>query len=283
VTAPPPTVLVAGHVTLDRYADEELPGGAAYYAGLAYHGLGAIVHVATAFGPEFPRAALAPVEVDAAASDRTTRFVNSYGPDGRRTQHVGAAAPPLDPGRLPAAWAQPDVLHLAPVVAEVDLARWVAWARGRFVGIGVQGWVRAVAPDGTVEQPRWEIDRGALAGVHAAAVGEDDLRGQGDLLARLADAVPVVAFTHGAKGCELLVRGRTVRVGAFRTAEVDPTGAGDVFAAGLFLALAAGEAPADAARLGAAAASIVVEGRAGAALPRIAEARRRVPAIEGDT
>jgi sugar/nucleoside kinase (ribokinase family) len=65
---------------------------------------------------------------------------------------------------------------------------------------------------------------------------------------------------------------------------LDPTGAGDVFAAAMLLALAAGQAPADAARLGAAAASIVVEGVGGEALGRIGEAwerRRRVRVERG--
>src|SRR5690606_24497023 len=102
-------------------------------------------------------------------------------------------------------------------------------------------------------------------------------RGQGDLLDRLVAAVPLVVFTHGERGCELIARGRTAaRVGVFPTREVDPTGAGDAFAAGFLLALARGAEPVDAARLGAAAASIVIEGRAGEALPRAGEAWERV-------
>jgi hypothetical protein len=62
-------------------------------------------------------------------------------------------------------------------------------------------------------------------------VGEDDLRGQGDLVARLAAVVPIVVFTAARRlrGD----RGRPARPrGVFPTREVDPTGAGDVFAAG---------------------------------------------------
>jgi sugar/nucleoside kinase (ribokinase family) len=110
-------------------------------------------------------------------------------------------------------------------------------------------------------------------------LGEDDVRGQGDLVARLARAVPLVAFTLGAQGCALLERGRTRRVGAFPTREVDPTGAGDVFAAGLLFALAGGAEPVEAARLGAAAASFVVEGVGGAELGRVGGAFSRVAGV----
>jgi sugar/nucleoside kinase (ribokinase family) len=277
--AVPPTdplsVLLVGHVTLDRRGEGFTPGGCAYYAGQAYAGLGARVRVASAAGPEFPRGALGAAEVALAPAPRTTTFHNSYRPDGVRDQRVLAAAPPLDPSHLPAGWREADVLHLAPILAEVDLLAYRRAVRARFVGLGVQGWVRRLAPDGSVLQPPWEPSADELAGVDAAVLGEDDVKGQGDLVARLAQHVRIVAFTHGAQGCELVMRGRTVKVGVYPAREVDPTGAGDVFSAGFFLALAGGAEPADAARLGAAAASICVEGVGGEALARVGEARAR--------
>jgi 1D-myo-inositol 3-kinase len=273
------SVLLAGHVTLDRTAVGVIPGGSAYYAARAYLGLGARVRVCTAAGSDFPLGALAGALVDVAPAERTTRFANTYAPDGERAQLVEAVAPPLTPERLPAEWRSPGLLHLAPVLAEVDLQAWRRAARARFCGVGVQGWVRAVAPGGAVVQPRWEVSAQDLCGVDAACVSEEDLCGQGDLLDRLAAAVPVVALTKGASGCEILARGRRARVGTFPTREVDPTGAGDVFAAAFFLALARGADPVAAAREGAAAASIVVEGLGGEALARIAEARARVARV----
>jgi sugar/nucleoside kinase (ribokinase family) len=270
-----PRVLVCGHVTLDRYGDDLLPGGSAYYAGQAYRALGARVGVATAAGPDFPLEALTGVDAQLAPAPRTTSFVNRYAPDGRRSQWVGAIAPALDPAALPASWRSADVLHLAPVVGEVDLRAWRAAVRARVVGVGLQGFVRAVLPGGEVAQPRWEFDPADLAGVDVVCVGEDDLTGQGDLLERLAAAVPLVVFTHGERGCEILTRGGSRRIGVFRTRQVEPTGAGDVFAAGFLLGLAGGATPVDAARLAAAAASVVVEARAGEALDRVGEAYAR--------
>jgi sugar/nucleoside kinase (ribokinase family) len=68
----------------------------------------------------------------------------------------------------------------------------------------------------------------------------------------------------------------------YPTRAVDPVGAGDVFSAGFFLALARGDSPADAARLGAAAASVVVEGRAGETLSRVGEAFARSARVPVD-
>jgi 1D-myo-inositol 3-kinase len=268
-------VLVCGHVTLDRYGDVLLPGGSAYYAGQAYRALGARCAIATAAGADFPAVALAGMDADVAPAQATTRFANVYAPDGQRTQRLEAVAAPLDAARIPPSWRAPDLLHLAPVIGEVSLQAFRSAVKARVVGLGIQGNVRARAPDGTVVQPPWRFEPADLARVDAACVGEDDLRGQGDLLDRLVAAVPIVAFTHGARGCELVVRGRTTWIGVHPAREVDPTGAGDVFAAGFLLGLARGADPIDAARLGSAAASIVVEGRAGEALPRVGEAWER--------
>jgi hypothetical protein len=278
----PPRVLVCGHVTLDRYGDALLPGGSAYYAGHAYRALGARVRVATAARPDFPRQALAGLEAEIAPAPRTTSFENRYGADGHRSHSVSAIAPRLDASRLASPWRTTDLLHLAPVVGEVDLRAWLGAVSARLVGLGVQGCVRAVLPGGQVAQPRWEFDRADLAGVSAACLGEDDLEGQGDLLDRLAEAVPIVAFTHSGRGCDVIVHGSTRRLGVYRTREVEPTGAGDVFAAGFLLGLVRGDDPVEAARLGTAAASVVVEGRAGKTLGRVGEAYARLASVPVD-
>lgn len=275
------SVVVCGHVTLDRAGEALLPGGSAYYGARALAALGAAPRLLTAAAGDFPASALEGVEVVLAPAARTTTFENAYGPDGVRRQRVLAAAPPLEPAALPAAWGAPDVLFLAPVAGEVDVLAFAARAGARLVGLGVQGLVRAVGAAGAVEARPLALSPEALAAVGAAVVGEDEARGDPALVARLAASVPIVAFTHGARGCELLLRGRpAAHVGIHPAREVDPTGAGDVFAAAFLLALSLGDDPVDAARLGAAAASVVVEGQGGAALARTGEAwarRERVP------
>jgi 1D-myo-inositol 3-kinase len=271
--------LVCGNVTLDRAGEALVPGGAAFYAAGALVALGADVRVLTAAGDDFPRAALAGAAVEVVAVRRTTRFENAHDPSGARAQRVETPAPPLDPARIPAPWREPDVLLLAPVLGEIDPPGFGRAVRARTAGLGVQGLVRAIRTDGAVEQPPWRFDPASLACVDVAFVGEDDVRGQGDLVARLAGAVRTVVFTHGAAGCEVRSAGRTRRVGVHAAREVDPTGAGDVFAAAFLLARAEGADDVEAARLGAAAASIAVEGVGGEALPRVREARARAARV----
>jgi hypothetical protein len=214
----------------------------------------------------------------------TTIFENVHGPDGRRRQRVLASATPVHPRDLPggAAWREVDALHLAPVLDELVPRAWVEAVRARVVGLGVQGLLRRVGSGGEVHQPRWAPGPGTLEGVGVAFLGEDDLVGQDDLVGRLVAAVPVVVLTRAARGCEVYADGCVARVGAFPAREVDPTGAGDAFAAGFLVALAEDADPVEAARLGAAAGSIAVEGVGGEALARMGEARersRRVPVL----
>jgi 1D-myo-inositol 3-kinase len=281
----PTTVLVCGHVTLDRVGAAEVPGGSAWYGGRTLVALGATPRLLTAAGPDFPASALDGLACVVVPSPATTAFENTYGEDGARTQRVLAAAPPLDPTSIPEAWRAPEVLHLAPVLGEIEVIPFTRAVRAGLVGLGVQGLVRAVTAGGVVVPRRLDLSREALRAVDAAVVGEDEARGEPGLVARLVADVPVVAFTLGSRGCDVLVRGRRIRIGVHPADEVDPTGAGDAFAAAFFLALARGADPAEAARLGAAAGSLVVEGRGGEALPRVVEAwsrARRVPLLDGD-
>lgn len=273
------TVLVCGHVTLDRLGGTLLPGGSAWYAARTLAALGASPRLFTGASKDFPREVLAGIEARVEELPVTTTFVNDYRPDGARSQRVLAAAPPLDPEGIPADWRTPEALLLAPVLGEVDPPAFLDATRARLVGLCVQGLVRGIGPEGRVRHRPLDLASTELSAVGAAVLGEDEARGEPELVHRLAEAIPVVAFTRGARGCEVFVHGRATRVGVHPAREVDPTGAGDAFAAAFVLALARGQDPIAAARLGAAAGSIVVEGHGGEALPRVGEAWERAARV----
>ena len=275
------TMLVVGHVTHDRVADGFTPGGSAYYTAQTWRALGADSRVITCVGTDFAaKDAFDGVPAVVRRAGRTTVFRNHYPADGPRAQWVDAVAPSVAPELLPGAWRQPDVLLLAPVFGEVDLSMWRERARPGILAIAVQGWVRTAEPRCVGDTRRvvsrvWRPRSKDLDAVNVALLSDEDLRGQPTLLDRLTARVPLVVRTHGVRGCELLRKGTSTVIGAYATREVDPTGAGDTFAAGFLLGLADGKGPEDAAHMGAAAASIIVESHGGKALPRMAEARAR--------
>ena len=271
-----PEFVAVGHVTHDLYGEAYVAGGCAYYGARTAAALGAQTGVVSVVGADFRcDAALEGLELALERAGQTTIFINTYRDDGVRVQRVRAQAGAVTPVCLPTAWQHPQVMFLAPVMGELDLGAWRRAVSPRVLGIGVQGWIKEATADGAVVPRRWDVDQELLRTVDAACISEDDHAQQPDLLERLLSAVKVVAFTHGRAGCEVFVGGKPTRVGIYPTSEHDPTGAGDVFSSAFFLALGRGASPVDAARLGAGAASVIVEDRGGAAFPRMAEASAR--------
>jgi 1D-myo-inositol 3-kinase len=279
------TTLAVGHITHDRLGDGFVPGGCAYYAAHTWQALGARSQLVTVVGEDFVcDHVFTELEAQATRTGKTTVFTNQYPHSGPRVQYVEALAPPVVPDQLPKDWRSPDVLFLGPVLNEVDISAWTRSTGARFSAIGVQGYIRDAGEAGSLGRRkviprRWIPAREELQGVDVVCLSDEDLIGQGDLLERLRDVVPVVALTHERKGCDIIEGGRRSWVGIHPAREVDPTGAGDTFAAGLLFGLAQGGSPEEAARLGAACASIIIEGVAGENLPRMQEAFARAKRI----
>ena len=278
--------LAVGHITHDRFGESILPGGCAYYAAKTWQALGAHSSLATVVGDDFAcQAALDGLDSSVTHTGETTIFTNLYPESGPRIQFVEAYAPPVVPDSLPQTLREPDVLFLGPVLNEVDITRWKQATKPRLMAIGVQGYIRS--PDQADGQGRrkviprtWSPTPEELEGVNVACLSDEDLIGQGDLLERLCACVPIVALTHERKGCDIIRGSQKTWVGIHPAKEVDPTGAGDTFAAGFLLGLAQGRSPDQAARLGAACASIIIEGVAGETFSRMKEANARVEHVQ---
>jgi hypothetical protein len=287
-------VLSVGHVTHDVYPRGLTPGGCAYYGARVYQALGATCQLATTVGEDFRfHDGIADIASFVTRAGHTTCFRNVYPPGAPRVQRLDALAPAVTvPPDLAGDY---DLVHLAPVLGEVDLDAWSRIGAGRLKALSVQGWIKAAGgafidahpavrepcPDGSraVVQRPWTPPSELLRRLDAVCVGSEDLIGQGDLLARLVEDVAVVVCTHNIDGASVYVRGKPQRVGIFATKEIDPTGAGDSFAAGFLFALARGDSPVDAARLGAAVASVVVEAIGGDAIARIAVEKKRAEQV----
>ncbi len=261
--------LVVGHVTRDVINGRERPGGTVLYAGLLAARWGLKVGAVTSaelgwfeqavFGqaPEFgPDANVGKVRWVIREADRTTTFENVYTAAGRR-QRLLARAATLGPDDIPAGW-RPRILHLGPVADELTLTSGWLRFKARFLGCTAQGWLRRFGPDGRVES-RWRPELAALfRHFDAVALSVEDLGPDLGLVEWLAGQVRCLALTRAEAGVDLWVGGRHYQVPAFARPAVDPTGAGDVFAAALFIGLDAGADPVSAARAAAAAAAIKV-------------------------
>jgi len=226
----PPDFVAVGHLTVDELSDGLRPGGSALYAGLLAHQQGLRVGLLTSYGPDFPLDVLPPeIEVLGVPAAVTTRFALDYRPEGRRLTIKGRAAR-LEPSHLPPHFAGAGLAYLCPVADEVapDLVRAFPDAA---VGVGAQGWCRVWDEDGTVRMRPWPDPDPVLARAQALFLSSDDVAGWEARALGLYQDVPLGALTFAEKGAILFVNGERHVVPAAPAAEVEPTGAGDVFAA----------------------------------------------------
>ena len=295
-----PEVVVVGAACRDLVDDDprgwRLGGGASYSAlALARLGLrvGALVVAdeEAETSTELRLVRQAGVDLRFVPGARGPVFVNVETPAGR-VQQAPRASNLVDPGALPAPWRAARAWMLAPVAAEIG----EAWAEvpppDALVGVGWQGLLRILRAGEPVGRrapgPSAVVRRADLVGV-----GRDDVDPgtTPEDLAALLHPGSTLLVTDAARGGVAYTVARdgeplAARPWAVIPIEryVDPVGAGDTFLAGVFAArvkpaITAGwDGPDADLRLGAACASLVLEGHGMFGVPYLADAVRRMAA-----
>jgi sugar/nucleoside kinase (ribokinase family) len=176
---------------------------------------------------------------------------------------------------LPDDWRSPDALLLGPVADELPGGLAVSFQAG-VVGATAQGWLRSLDEDGRVFPREWRDPARDLEGVHARFLSEHDMPEAGARARGFLRFVPIVALTRGWEGLTLHTRESQHEVPALPRQELDPTGAGDVFAAAFLVRYHETEDALEAAVFASCAASCAVEGVGVSALGDRDEVLRRV-------
>jgi sugar/nucleoside kinase (ribokinase family) len=246
---------IAGNLSLDRVdGAPPRPGGAPFHAARALRALGRPALVAAKCA-EADREALLPPLVRLGlpvlwlAGDSTAAFSFRYERD-RRVMEIDALGSPWTPDDV-RRLEQAEWVHVGALArSDFPAATLAALAREQRVSFDGQGLVR---PERTGPL---ELDAGydpeVLRHVSILKLAEEEAQALvGDpkeaVLASL--GVPEVVVTLGSRGSLVLADGRLERVAAEPVeGVVDPTGAGDAFAAGYLAARAGGDAPGAAAR-----------------------------------
>jgi sugar/nucleoside kinase (ribokinase family) len=242
----PVDYLVIGHISCDLTPDGPRLGGTASYAGLTAHALGLRVGVVTAWGGEVPLDVLKGIQVSSAAVDHSTTFENIYTPDGRH-QIVHHIAPDILYENVPPAWREAPIVHIGPIAGEGK-----SLVDGGFstsmLGLTPQGWLRTWNGSGRVQIGSWPEAPHMVANANAVVFSVEDVDGNEEQIEAMASKCRVLAVTEGAAGARLYWNGDLRRFRALRVEEVDPTGAGDIFAAAFFWRLSTTHDPWTAAR-----------------------------------
>jgi sugar/nucleoside kinase (ribokinase family) len=114
---------------------------------------------------------------------------------------------------------------------------------------------------------RWDAAVQALRAFQAIFLSAADVRGQEQAMTEWVQRVPIAVVTAGRRGALLYVNGDRYEVRPRRAAAVDPTGAGDVFAATFLARYRRDGDPWEAAEAAACAASLSIEGVGWSAVP----------------
>ncbi|MCL5996263.1 MAG: PfkB family carbohydrate kinase [Chloroflexi bacterium] len=237
--------LAIGHVTEDVWQEGKTPGGTVTYSSRTARALLDRVTVLTAASNDLDTVSAFPgIDVHRLDAPNTTQFQNVYTPAGR-VQVVSPCPVTIKPEHLTSAMRESAVIHLGPVCNEVsaEIVRHVH--AGTFVGITPQGWMRRWDGAGRVTSlaAYWVDAPLVLARANAVVISIDDIAGDWDIARAWAAQTQLLVVTQGAQGCTAFIDSSPAHVSAPCVQEVEPTGAGDIFATVLFASLQQGDTP----------------------------------------
>jgi sugar/nucleoside kinase (ribokinase family) len=245
-----PDFLTIGHITRDIHPNGPFSlGGTVTFAALTAYRLGMVSAIVTRADTdlleELP-SRLPGICLAAHLSTATTAFINIYH-EGFRTQFLRARADMLQVEDVPESWRAAPLVLLGPLDQELspELVRLFPRRPGAIIAATPQGWLRRWDDDGRVWPTPWTDAEEILPLLDVLILSHDDLlpfangnRANADaILTRWSMQVPLLVATDGRHGATLFQHGVTERFPAYPATEVDPTGAGDVFAAAFLVHL----------------------------------------------
>lgn len=242
----PVDYLVIGHLTRDLTDQGPRLGGTAAYAALTAQALGLRVGVVTSWAADLPLGPLRSIPIASFPCDQSTTFENIMTPTGR-IQKIHQIAPSLDYYQIPEPWRNAQIIHLGPVAQEVEPSL-VRNFPAALIGVTPQGWLRGWTSAGNVYSTEWPEATFVLQRAGAAVISVEDVNHDEGRIEEMAASTRILAVTEAHQGVRLYWNGDVRRFRASEVNEVDPTGAGDVFAAAFFCRLFTTRDPWEAAR-----------------------------------
>lgn len=239
--------LIIGHLTVDVTPQGNRVGGTVSYSALMARALGMRVGIVTSYGMELPLYdGLKDIPIANFPTERSTTFENVITSHGR-VQTLYHVAPRLDYYHIPEAWRSAPIVHLGPVAQEVEPALVRNFPQA-FIGVTPQGWLRSWNSAGHVIPSEWPEAGFVLQKASAAVISVEDVGRDEARIEEMAASCNVMAVTEAYLGARLYWNGDVRRFIPPEVTEVDPTGAGDIFAAAFFFRMAHTRDPWEAAR-----------------------------------
>ncbi len=229
----PVDYLLIGHITqdLDKDGGRHL-GGTVSFAGGTARALGCKTGIVTSVGPEADLSPLDGIEIVCLEAPISTTFENRYSDDGR-TQYLHHCAKRIKASDIPVEWIDTPIVHLGPLLDEIEL-QLLDQVTDSFVGLTPQGWLRKWDATGLVSRAEWKAAAEVLPLADATVISIEDIENDWKLAREWAARTHILVVTQADKGATFFVDGKSHQLSAPHVEVVDPTGAGDIFAAALF-------------------------------------------------
>ena len=224
-----PEFLCIGFFCHDLKEGDIILGGTASYASLMAAHLGKKTAVLTSVGNDFKFFDLFKkygIEVLNKPADKTTIFENIY-KNGIRTQYIHCRSKPLFINDLPQSWGNAPIVKFCLIADEVDFSLLNAFPNS-LVGATIQGWLRKWDTDGKITPKimAWE----KLKSIDIIFMSDADIDGFENALPEIIKYAKMVVMTKGAEGASIFYQNKKFEFPSYPVNEVDPTGAGDIFA-----------------------------------------------------
>ena len=274
----PTTFLSIGHFCYDVSPNGYILGGSASYSTLTARNLGHHARAVTAVGANFDREnpLLEGIKTVYHESAETTIFDNQYDAKGHRQQFILGNAQQLKGSHVPAEWRTSDIAYLCPIADEVSAEIVHCFSSKTLIGATPQGWLRQWDTSGKVKAKRWETAKDILPHIDVLILSDEDLRTFPDELEKYIGLTSIVVLTQGARGATLFQNGTELGSTAYAVTEVDPTGAGDVFATAFLINYHQNRSVQEALNFAHCVASFAVEGVGTSCIPKLAQVMSRL-------
>lgn len=256
-----PEFIIVGHITQDLQPDGSLGlGGTVSYAATTAQRMGYRVGIVTSTGPDLDVAEVLPFgQVACRQSAETTVFENIYS-DGVRKQILHQRAGTLHCDDIPEPWRQASIAHLGPLDQEIDEGVFRCFDDQVLVGVTPQGFLRRWDDQGQISFIDWDPPESILRRINVLVLSEQDVPDPDKLVQAWERFIDVIVVTRAERGATVNHAGESCDYPARPAEQVDPTGAGDVFAAAFMIRLIETRDPCQAAQFANTVASFSIEG-----------------------
>jgi 1D-myo-inositol 3-kinase len=272
----PIDILLIGHVTRDLVGeDQQGPyhlGGTVSFAAVTALALGRRPTVITRAAADTDLSELpGSVDLHCLPSPTTTTFANVYTPAGR-VQHCYTPALPITAADIPPALRQPRAVLLGPLVDEIGPDVAALFDAQTLVAAVPQGWMRRWDEQGRVFPKPWATAVQILPHLDVLVLSLEDINFELSRLDPFFNHIGLVVLTEYRDGSTIYLREadgdvRRIKIPPRPAREVDPTGAGDIFATAFLIRLQETGDPVQSARFANVTASFGVEAVGVAGIP----------------